>query len=176
MRVPVGVVLAAPEERHAAGPDEAAVQDVVVVVLDLRSPGALVEPRLRAFGLHGTGAEHRRRDAVELRRLVELDERVRVLPVTTGAVATVDESHVDVGMVDQGVGEGHAHRARTHHQVVGLQGAHRHAAPPPASWMSCSPRYNAPTAVADASLQDIAEVAAVSEMTVERIIERRETE
>ena len=120
------MVLAPAEEGDAARTDEAAVQDVVVVALDLRPSSPLLEPRLRTLLLHGTGAEHRRRDAVEHRRLMELDERIRVLPMTAGRMATVDERDVHVGVVDQGVRERHAHRARTHDEVVGLQRAHRH--------------------------------------------------
>ena len=108
-------------------------QDVVVVGLDLRPTGPFLEARLRAALLHGAATEHGRRDAVEHRRLVELDERIRVLPVPAGRVATVDERDVDVGVIDQGVGERHAHGARAHDQVVGLQRSHRHAPRPPAA-------------------------------------------
>ena len=52
---------------------------------------------------------------------MELDERIRVLPVPAGRVATVDERDVHVGVVDRRVREGHAHRARAHDEVVGLQ-------------------------------------------------------
>ena len=121
------MVLAPAEERDAARADEAAMQDVVVVGLDLRPPGPLLEPRLRAALLDGAGPEHGRRDAVEHRRLVQLDERIGVLPVPAGRVATVDERDVHVGVIDQRVGEGHAHRAGAHDEVVGLQRSHRHA-------------------------------------------------
>ena len=99
-------------------------QDVVVVGLDLRLPGPFLQPGLRAALLHGAGAEHRRRDAVEHRRLVELDERIGVLPVAAGRVATVDERDVHVGVIDQGVGERHAHRAGADDEVVGLERVH----------------------------------------------------
>ena len=36
------------------------------------------------------------------RRLVQLDEGIRVLPVAARGVEPVDEHHLDVGMVDQG--------------------------------------------------------------------------
>ena len=117
----VRVVLAASEEGDAARADETAIQDVVVVGEDLRLPGPLLEPRLRAAPLHRTAAEARRRDAVEQRRLMQLDERIRVQPVPAGRVATVDERDVDVGMVDERVGERHAHRACTHDEVVRVQ-------------------------------------------------------
>jgi hypothetical protein len=41
-------------------------------------------------------------------------------------VATVDQHHARVRMLDQRVGEGHAHGARAHHHVVGLQHGLRH--------------------------------------------------
>jgi hypothetical protein len=66
----VRVILARPEEGDAAGADEAAKQDVVVVGLDLRLTGPFLEPRLRAALLHGTATEHGGRDAVEQRRLM----------------------------------------------------------------------------------------------------------
>ena len=127
----VRVILAPPEEGDAARADEAAMQDVVVVGLDLRLTGPFLEPRLRAALLHGAATEHGRRDAVEQRRLMELDERIRVLPVPAGRVATVDERDVHVRVIDQGVREGHAHRARAHDEVVGLRRSHRHGARPP---------------------------------------------
>ena len=134
----VGVVLAPSEEGDATGIGEASMQDVVVVALDLRAAGALLETRLRAPLLHGTGPEHRRCDAVEHRRLVQLDERVGVLPVPAGRVAAVDERDVHVGVVDEGVREGHAHRAGADDEVVGLQRARRHQQTV-ANWVALGP-------------------------------------
>ena len=57
---------------------------------------------------------------------MQADERVGVEPVPADAVPAVDQGHPDVGVVDQGVGERHAHGARTHHEVVGVDRA-RHA-------------------------------------------------
>ncbi len=125
------MVLATGEERDAAGADESALKDRVVVVLDLGTAGPFLQPGLGAVLLHLATAENRGRDAVEQRCLMELHERIRILPVTARGVATVDERDMDVGMVDEGVGEGHAHRARTHHEVIGLQRAHRRTA----SWL-----------------------------------------
>jgi hypothetical protein len=51
---------------------------------------------------------------------MQLDERISVLPVATGPMTTVDERHVHVRVIDQGVREGHAHRARPHDEVVRL--------------------------------------------------------
>src|SRR5690606_31539651 len=63
-------------------------------------------------------------DAVERRGLVEADERVGVEPVPAGGVAAVDEGDVDVGVVDQRVGEGHPHGTGADDDVVGLDRAH----------------------------------------------------
>ena len=125
-RARVFVVLAPAEKRDTAGADQAVVQHVVVVVLDLRSPGAFMQSRLGAGGLHRAGTEHRGRHSVELRRLVELDERVGVLPVAAGRVPSVHEGHVHVCVVDQGVGECHAHGSGADDQVVGAQRPQRH--------------------------------------------------
>ena len=38
-----------------------------------------------------------------------------------GCVATVDERDADVGVIDEGIREGHAHRTSAHDEVVGLQ-------------------------------------------------------
>src|SRR6185295_3498719 len=97
----VRVMLAPPEEGDAARTDEAAAQDVVVVGLDLRLAGPFLEPYLRATLLDGAAPEHGRRDSVEQRSLMELDEWVRVLPMPAGRVATVDEGDVHVGVIDQ---------------------------------------------------------------------------
>ena len=121
VRRAVDAVLAAAAEAHPARADQTAVQDVVVVGLDLRPAGPFLEPRLRPDLLHLTVAEEGRRDAVELRGLVQLHERIGVVPVTAGGVATVDEGDVDVGVIDQGVGERHAHGAGTDDEVVGLE-------------------------------------------------------
>src|SRR5580765_8109028 len=57
---------------------------------------------------------------------MELHKWIRVLPMPAGRVATVDERDVHIRMIDEGIGEGHAHRPRAHNEVVGLQGSRRH--------------------------------------------------
>ena len=79
------------------------------------------------YHMDGASTEHGRRHAVEQRRLMKLDERVRVLPMPAGCMAAVDERDMHVRVIDQCICEGHAHGARTHDQVVGLQRSHRHA-------------------------------------------------
>ena len=121
----VALVLARRQELHPPRTEEAPVEDVVEVGLDLRAPGSLLQPGLRAVLLDRAGPEHGRRDAVEQRRLVQLHERIRVLPVPAGGVAAVDQGDMHVGVVDQRVGERHAHRACTHDQVIGVEASHR---------------------------------------------------
>ena len=54
-------------------------------------------------------------------------ERVGLEPVAADTVAAVDEGDAHVGVVDQRVGERHAHGPGADHQVVGLDCA-RHGA------------------------------------------------
>ena len=54
------------------------------------------------------------------------NERIRVQPMPADAVPTVDQDHADVRMINQGVGEGHAHGTRADHHIVRLQHLERH--------------------------------------------------
>ena len=119
----VADVLAAGEELDPARLQHPVGQHVVVVGADLGLGGPLVQARLGPALLHTAAAEHRRRDAVEGRGLVQPDERVGLEPVAADAVAAVDQGHAYVGVVDQRVGERHAHGAGADHEVVGLDGA-----------------------------------------------------
>jgi hypothetical protein len=95
-------------------------QDVIEVRLDLGPPGAFVKSRFGPAQLHRAATEHRGRDAVEHGRVVQLHERIRILPMTTWGMAAIDDRDVDVSVVDERVGERHAHRPCAHDQVVGL--------------------------------------------------------
>jgi hypothetical protein len=70
----VRVIFTPPEERDAPGPDEAALEDVLVVRFDLRPTRAFLEAALGPALLYLAAAEPGRSDAVEDRRLVQLDE------------------------------------------------------------------------------------------------------
>ena len=70
MAVSVGVVFAPSEEYDPTSTHEAIMQDVVIVVLDLRTPGPLVKLGFGPRKLHGTVTEKCRGYSVELRRLV----------------------------------------------------------------------------------------------------------
>ena len=52
---------------------------------------------------------------------MQLNERIRILPMPAGRGAAVDQRDMYVRMIDQRVHEGHAHRARAYDQVIGLQ-------------------------------------------------------
>ena len=117
-----------------------------VVGADLRLGGPLLQPLLRSALLQLAAAEQGRRDAVEGRGLVQADEGVRLEPVPADAVATVDQGHADVGVVDQRVGEGHPHGAGAHHEIVGFDSArHESTLPPYAPRVHGSPGKPAPT-------------------------------
>ena len=120
--VSVSVVLAPAEEGHPTRADETAMQDVrrsSVWISDRRARSC--SPASGPRVLHRTVTEEGRRDAVELRRLVQLDERIGVLPVPARRMATIDEGDVHVGVVDQRVGERHAHGSGADNEVVRLQ-------------------------------------------------------
>ena len=95
--------------------------DLVVVPADLGAAGALGEAELRAVGLEPVLTERGGVDAVVPRRLVELDERVRVEPVTAGSMTTLDDHDVGVAVFEQGVDERHPHRAGTDDEMVRLE-------------------------------------------------------
>ena len=71
--------------------------------------------------LEAAVAELGRRDAVEDGGLVQADERIGVQPVTARAVPAVDDHHLYIGVVDQGVGERQARGTGADHQIVGVQ-------------------------------------------------------
>ena len=72
------MIVACAEEGDSSGAHEAAIQDLVVVGLNLRLPGPFLKPYLWPAALHRAASQLGRRDAVEQRRLMELDERIRV--------------------------------------------------------------------------------------------------
>src|SRR5215831_3141602 len=53
---------------------------------------------------------------------MELHEWIRVLPMATGGIAPIDEGDVHIGVIDQRVGKGHAHRAGADDEIVRVQG------------------------------------------------------
>lgn len=75
-------------------------QDVVEVRLDLRPTDTFVKSRFRPAELSSAATQHRRRNPVEHRRLVQLDERIRILPMTARRMASIDERDVHVRVLD----------------------------------------------------------------------------
>ena len=69
--------------------------------------------------------------SVKERRLVQLHERVGVLPVSSGDMASVNDGDVNVGVVDKRIGERHAHRPSPDDEVVSLSRLSRHWSPNP---------------------------------------------
>ena len=99
-------------------------EDAVVVRADLGDARTFLEARLRPGRLDRTGSEDGRRDAVEQGRLVQLDEWIRVEPVPAGRVAAIDERDVHVRVIDERVGERHAHGSCADDEIVGFQRLH----------------------------------------------------
>ena len=107
---------------------EAMAQTAAVGVLT-----AISEPEKRGAYLTGVDKCRFRRPVVpgdQLRLEVEIVS-VRLRMGKCRGVATVDQRGVHVGVVDEGVGEGHPHGAGAHDEVVGLHGSVRHRARPP---------------------------------------------
>src|SRR5262245_57303239 len=96
MRNAVRVVLASPEECDSARPKEAAVQDVIVVRADFRLTRPLLKSCLWPALLHDSAAQNGGCDPVEQGRLMELDERIGVLPVPRSRVPTVDQRDMHI--------------------------------------------------------------------------------
>ena len=129
---PVTEVVAPAEQLDPTSGEHAFREDLVVVREDRPLVRTLVQPRLGAGGLAVVAAEQGRGDAVEGRRLVQLDERVGPAPVSADAVAAVDQRHRDVRVIDQGVGERHPRGTGADHQVVDVDQVRRavgHARP-----------------------------------------------
>jgi hypothetical protein len=123
MRFAVLAVLASREERHSPGALEATMEDVIVVRADLGDARALLQARLGTGRLQRAGSHDGRRDAVEQGRLMQLDERICVEPVSPRGVAAIDERDVDIRVIEEGVGERHAHRPCADDEIVGFQRA-----------------------------------------------------
>jgi hypothetical protein len=114
----VADVLAAREVLDPAGRQHAVGEHVAVVGADVGGGRPLEQTLLRPVVLDASAAEHGRGDAVERGRLVQPHERVGAEPVPADPVAPIDQRDPDVGVVDQGVRERHAHGAGSHHEVV----------------------------------------------------------
>ncbi len=113
------------EEPHLSRRDVVIVHDPAEVLADLHVVGALVQARVEAIAFEAIGAQRARVDAVTRRGLVELHERVGVVPVTARDVPAIHHDHVAVVVrIDQRVDERHARRARPDHEVVGLDRSH----------------------------------------------------
>ena len=125
----VTVAVLSPILRHGHEPDPARrhelfLEDAVVVVADLRCRGALIEARIGAGLVDAVRPQDARVHAVVRRRLVQPDERVRVEPVTAGAMPPVDEHDLGVRIAQQRVHERHPRRPRPDDEVIGLQLVH----------------------------------------------------
>ncbi len=55
---------------------------------------------------------------------MESHERIGIVPVAAGGMARIDHHHLGTALNKQGIGEGHAGRARANDQIVGLYRVH----------------------------------------------------
>jgi hypothetical protein len=89
-------------------------------VLDgLLAGGPLVVPGVLADPVHAVLAERQRVHAVVGGGTVKANERIRIHPVTSWGVSTVDHRHLNVGLGNQRIGEGKAARTSPYNQIIG---------------------------------------------------------
>ena len=117
---PLVEVVAHREEAHSARRQQAVTHDLVVVTADLRSACSLVEAGIPPVELDPVRTERGRVHAVVRRRLMQLNEGIRLEPVTTRPMPTIDHHDVGIGVFDEGVDEPHSQRTRADDEVVGL--------------------------------------------------------
>jgi hypothetical protein len=82
--------------------------------------GPNLQARLKSTALDSTGPQKRQCDPVEQRRLMQLYERVCVVPMSPGRTSFSHESDVDVGVIEERIGECHSDRAGPNNEVIGL--------------------------------------------------------
>jgi hypothetical protein len=98
------------------------------VFADLSSGRPLVEPGVLTVGLDPIATERQRVHAVIGRRGVQTNERIRILPVTSGSLAAVDRGHLHIRLSHQCVDERQGARARSYDQIIRAQ---QHVPAPP---------------------------------------------
>ncbi|CCQ46359.1 tRNA/rRNA methyltransferase [Pseudarthrobacter siccitolerans] len=87
---------------------------------DLARAGQLVHACVRAADVAPVGSEWHGFDAVEVRGLVQPNERICVLPVSAGCVPTIDYRNRGIRMREDPVGEDHPRCPSADHQIVGF--------------------------------------------------------
>jgi hypothetical protein len=92
-----------------------------VVAADLGRGRAFQKPGVRPPAVDAIFAERKRVHTVVSRRLVQPNERLRVMPVPAGRVPPIDHHHAGVGVRDQRVHERHPDRAGAHDEIVRFQ-------------------------------------------------------
>ena len=123
-------VLAPAEEAHPTGVEQL-VERRSEVRTQLLGGRPLVETGVGSFGVDRVGAQREGVHPVERGGLVQLHERVGVVPVAAGLVTTVDEHDVSVRRVHQLVGERESGGSCADDQVVGVEVGHDPASRPP---------------------------------------------
>ena len=90
------------------------------VPADLAAGRPFVVPGVLADLVDAVLAERQRIHAVVRGGGVQANERIRVQPMTSRSLSAVDHRHLDVRLGHQRVGEGEAARARSYHQIIGI--------------------------------------------------------
>jgi len=124
--------------RHRTIVDPAAGEQLLThhgaeIAADFGARRQFVQAGVDAVGILDPGPEGRGVDAVVGGRLVQGDEAVGVVPVPARLSVAVDNGDPGVAFGHEGIGEGQAHRAGAHHQIVGLKAGrscHRVLFPP----------------------------------------------
>ena len=117
--------------RHAEKSDlsrreEVFVEYMLIVITDLCRGRTLIHPRVLTGLIDRVASERARVHAVVRRGLMQAHERIRVVPVTSRAMAPVHHHHLGVGIRDKCIGERHPRGAGADHEIVGLD----HRQPP----------------------------------------------
>lgn len=79
-----------------------------------------MEPGVEADLIDGSGAQLRRVHPVVRGRLVQTDERVRIVPMPARTIMTIDDHHRRIALSEQRIRERHPGRTRTHDQIVDI--------------------------------------------------------
>ena len=89
------------------------------VLEDLIARRPLVVPGVLADLVDAILAERQRVHAVVGGRSVQANERIRIQPMTSGSVSTVDHRHLNIRLGHQRIGEGKAARTSPYNQIIG---------------------------------------------------------
>jgi len=105
--------LARREVTHAARGQQR-LHHLLAIGQDLRAAGTLGHARIERVRVQRILSQGARIDAIKRRGLVQPHEGASIVPVATRRVMPVHDDGGGIGLVDQGVNEGHADGAGAH--------------------------------------------------------------